>query len=1124
VSKPMRSESLRLTLLGPPQMERDGAPVSVHTRKAIALVAYLTVTGQAHSREALAALLWPEYERERAFANLRRTLWLLNNTLGRQWVDADAETVALRRGAGFWLDVEAFRDRLAASQAHEHGDAGLCSACLPLLTEAVELYGDDFMAGFTLPDSPGFDEWQFFEREGLRRELEGALQSLVRWHAAQEDLEPAIAYARRRLALEPLQESAHRELMQLYAWHGQRAAALRQYQQCFRILEAELGTPPEEETTRLYEAIQARQLLPPPAAAHPEAATPAQPRHNLPPPPTSFVGRQEELAEIARLLGTPDCRLLTLSGPGGVGKSRLALEAAADQLALSPTPYPHGVYLVSLAGVSSAQFIVPAIADAVGFSFYGSERGDVTRQLLDYLCEKQMLLLLDTLEHLLDGLELLAEILDQAPGVELLATSRERLNLQHEWVFPVPGLRYPDAEPVEPPEAYSALQLFLLRARQVDTAFSVPEEEIPDLIRICRLVDGTPLSLELAATWVKMLSCREIATQIEHSLDFLTTSMRDVPDRHRSMRAVWDHSWGLLSAEEQHVFRTLSVFRGGFQLEAAEQVAGASLVLLSSLVDKSLVHRSRSGRYDVHQVLHQYAAEKLAQAPEDEVETRDRHCTYFAAFLQEREETLKGADQLRALEEIGAELENVRTAWRWAVARSKVAEIRQAAPSLWLFYETRSLLEEGEGAFRHAVEMLDVHAGQGASEEEVAAALGMALACQGLFSKRLYRIEEGAELLRRSLAILRPLGAQRELALANTLLWLPDTGESVAEEEQGLQESLAIFRSLGDRWGVARALRQLGPRALRCGDQADAEQYLLQGLAISREIGDRWNLLFSLFHLGAVLEAAGAFREAKQRYQESLLIVREVGERFSEQECLDHIGFVARILGEYAEARQYHEESLALAREIGDRLGAAGSLDNLGLVSRDLGDYKQAARYFREGLALRKEVGHQWSIAVSLENLGDVALALGRVEEARQWYEESLEVGQGAGWLWLSLHARGGLGAVAAARGDLQQARQHFRGALKEARAGGWSNVLVNLDLLLAVAQLGVRMGKEEASAGWLATVAVHPASSPRTRDEANRLLDELVSQLPPEAMAAARDRSTDRTLDDVVGEMLEEM
>jgi predicted ATPase/DNA-binding SARP family transcriptional activator len=1114
--------NLKLILLGPPQLARDGQPVHISTRKAMALLAYLAVTKQAHSREALATLFWPEFDQSRALANLRRTLWILNNALGEGWLEVDAETAALRSKTDIWLDVDAFRRLLAESQAHDHGEAELCATCLPTLMEAVQLYDDDFMAGFTLPDCPAFDEWQFFEREGLRAELAGALQRLVGWYTSQAEWATAITYARRWLALDPLQEPAHRALMRLYAWYGQRAAALRQYDECVRLLDEELGLPPEEETTRLYEAIQTKQLGPPPGGGAPSEALPAElsqpptPPDNLPSQPTPFVGRKEELAEIARLLEDPDCRLLTLVGPGGVGKSRLALEAAAAQLDHSPGRYPEGVYWIALAPVTSTDSVVPAIAAALDFSFYPREGETPKQQLLNYLCEKKMLLLLDNFEQLMDGADLITEILDCAPGLRLLVTSRERLNLQPEWVYQVRGLRYPREESVESLEEYDALQLFLRRARQVDAGFAPSGSQIPGLIRICQLVDGMPLGIELAAPWVKMLSCGEIAAEIERSLDFLATSMRDVPERHRSLWAVCEHSWALLTEKERRAFAALSVFRGGFGREAAERVTGARLPLLSALADKSLLRPDPSGRYDLHPLLHQYAAERLEEDPQAEAEAHDRHSAYYLSFLQQRESALKGADQMQALTEIGTDLDNVRAAWGWAIAQGRVAEIRGAASALWLFYERRSLLEEGEQAFARAVAMLEARADQGADED---VALGLVLAFQGRFCIRRFCLEDGAAALRKGLPLLRQLGAQEELGLILSFAFWDGVAEDFAEAEAHLRESLAINRALGQRWEAAFALLEFTSAAATdwrgLVPDRSIRQYLQESHQLGRELGDRWVASAALGYMGEYECSRGVYQEGMQHLEESLAVMREIGDGQSEQYLLDNLGYYARQMGQYDKARQHHHQSLQVAAEVGDGLGVAGSLYNLGLLAYDEGNYEEAEDYAEQSLALRRQLGRAWETGYSVQLLGHIALARGTVEEALRHYRAFLDAAQG--FEWMQVDAWRGLGEAYLAGGDVAQAGRHFCTALDlAARIEAPGEML---DTLRAVAQLAAARGEIE----WAVEVLVHVLSHTDiyvgVRVKAETLLDDLASTLPPETGDAAQERGRAKSLDTVVRE-----
>src|SRR5438874_8654200 len=379
---------------------------------------------------------------------------------------------------------------------------------------------------------------------------------------------------------------------------------------------------------------------------------------NLPLPRTSFVGRASELEAIDRLFDDPGCRLLTLVGPGGVGKTRLALEAAARRV----DRYPHGVHFIPLASVASPEFLAPALAEAIQFAVDGAHSGfSAQEQLLDYLSERSTLLVLDNFEHLVEGSALLSDVVERAPQVDLLATSRERLNVQSEWALDVEGLGLAE----NGNGSASAVRLFVERAKQVAPGFALDEAGYSQALRLCRLVDGMPLGIELAASWVSVLSCAEIADEIEGNIDFLATSMRDVPERHRSLRAAIDQSWRLLTEEQRGAFSRLSVFRGGFDRSAAAAVSGADLRLLSDLVAKSLLRRPDFGRFELHELLRQYAAEHLAASPAEEADARERHARHYATMLLERQAALMGPEVTAARDELRGELDNLRAAVEW---------------------------------------------------------------------------------------------------------------------------------------------------------------------------------------------------------------------------------------------------------------------------------------------------------------------------------------------------------------------------------------------------------------------------------------------------------------------------
>ena len=434
---------------------------------------------------------------------------------------------------------------------------------------------------------------------------------------------------------------------------------------------------------------------------------------NIPIFPTPLIGRQRETEQLSQLLCDTQCRLVTLVGPGGIGKTRLAIEASTNVQEF----FPDGAYFVSLASVGSINAVISTIANTIHFAFYGPS--DPRVQLLSYLSEKQVLLIVDNVEHLLvekphqeTTIELLVEILRQATRVKLLATSRKCLDLQDEWVFEVQGLRVPESIDVEGTAQNTSVELFLQRALRAHVGFNATPEDYPAIVRICQLVDGNPLGIELAAAWVRTLSCDEIAKEIEHGLDFLSVSTRDIPARHRSMRAVFEQSWKLLTEQEQGVLLRLSVFRGGMQREAAAAIAGATLSLLSTLQAKSFLRRMPTERYDLHELVRQYAADRLAQVPEEEREVRDRHSAYYTDYVARLEGELKGAEQLQARAALDADIENIRAGWRWAVRTGELAAVRKPVRTLWYFYEMHSWFQEAEDSFAWASDEMDTARGQ----------------------------------------------------------------------------------------------------------------------------------------------------------------------------------------------------------------------------------------------------------------------------------------------------------------------------------------------------------------------------------------------------------------------------
>jgi len=1137
---------LKLYTLGAPQIEVDGRPIQIERRKALALLIYLAVTGQSHTREALATFFWPDYDQSRAYANLRRTLWELNQALGEGWIDADRKQIALNPERDVWLDVHVFQEGVSTDKLHEQTVAKTTEAGTSDLIESVNHYQGDFLAGFSLKDSQAFDDWQFFQGDTLRRQLAQALETLIDGLQREGKLVEAVDYARRWVSLDPINELAHQRLMLLYALSGQRNAALRQYETCMQLLEEEMGVKPEAETTSLYERIRSGKVETSGAVQRasnavqrasdfqkPEEGEKAPPEEavakpSLPPQPTLFVGREEELEDITQLLQKSSCRLLSLVGPGGVGKSRLGIEAASQQA----DSFPHGAVFVALAALTAPQFIVPTIADALNISL-GSEGDSPERQLLNYLQGKEMLLVLDNFEHLLDGAGVLNDILGTAPDVKILVTSRQRLNLFEEWVMVVDGLRYPGADWFRLPEViapdfsqtdddeglrgYSAVQLFLQSAGRAQVGFTVGEEELPQVVRICQLVQGLPLGIELAASWVKMLTPQEIADEIASSLDFLESDWQDMPQRHRSLRAVFEQSWKLLPEREKRAYPALSLFRGPFRREAAQQIGGASLPILTALVDKSLVRRTSTERFEIHELLRQYAAEKLKAEPQEERHVRQAYREFYADFLHQREKDLKGARQFDAMKEISEEIDNILTAWRMALLDNDSKALDRSVRSLFLYYMMRSHIE-GIETVDWAIQHLEAIQKERPLDPNQQVILGWALGSQGLLYSNTNQWDRALEFIHESIEILENTKAQRETAFfkLHTITDVQSVDDATAEKIY--TQCLKQFERHGDLWEAARTHMAMGDREKYLNRFSSARDYFHQCLEVLKELGERWLMSRCLLPLGDATYRLGDDGEAKRIWQEGLQIVKETGESWNARDYLHQLSIVARERGEYAEARKIIQEGLDYSKEIGDPRLVAEDLDNLGYIYFLQGDYTAAKSHYEESLELCRQIEDQRGSAYSLQNLGDIAQKERKYIQAESYYEQSLPIFANAGEHFGEIIVLKKLGRTAGAMEDFDKARRYFSQALEIAQDS--ADFREMLDILIGWAETLIKTEEFEQAVELLVLAHLHPSSSQDMKDRAKGILEELDRTLDAEIIEAAKGRAKGRNLEDVVNRL----
>ncbi|MCA9919078.1 MAG: AAA family ATPase, partial [Anaerolineales bacterium] len=636
------SDQLRLILLGTPEFFLNDQPLTdFNSNKTRALLIYLALNGRSLMRTTLAGLFWGDMPEDKAHTNLRKSIANLNKMVG-DWLEVTRQT-AVFNPQNCWIDVLAFEE------------AGMAET-------AVSLYNGDFLDGFYVDDAPEFEQWLLALRARLREQMLGALYSGIQTQTQQHNQTQAITYCQRLLAMETWREEIHQQLMQLYVRNGQRSNALAQYAQCKQLLWDELGVLPSSATEKLAERIRNR----------------PSPPHNLNRPATPFIGRAEEIAALQNELLDPNGRLLTILGHGGIGKTRLA-QAVGETLT---DHFLEGVWFVELADVDRPELVPHAIGTALGLHFAAATPAD--EQLIDHLRQRELLLILDNMEHLVEVADFLAQLLHAAPDLTLLLTSRREMQLQEEQIWHISGLPFPDDDAPADPSSYPALTLFEAVARRRQRTFRL-NGDTPAVSQICRLVEGSPLAIELAAAATHRATPAAIASQLQANFDSLQSQWRNTPARHRSLRAVFDHSWALLPPAGQEAFRQLAVFHGPFSAEAAAQITQMARAELNNLVANSLLRPIDDSQFSPHELLRQFALERLQAEGEKFAELNGRHASYYLDFIAQHGSHISTAGSLAAQQQIVASFSNIVAAWRWHTSH-RADEVPLAALRGWLDY------------------------------------------------------------------------------------------------------------------------------------------------------------------------------------------------------------------------------------------------------------------------------------------------------------------------------------------------------------------------------------------------------------------------------------------------------
>jgi predicted ATPase len=586
---------------------------------------------------------------------------------------------------------------------------------------------------------------------------------------------------------------------------------------------------------------------------------------------------------------------------------------------------------------------------------------DPKEQLINYLAVQMKLpalLVLDNLEHLLDEslseekqgiVELVSEFLQRLLNIKILATSRERLNLLGEWTYELHGLAVPPEEIPGKLEDYSAAALFIQCALRTKADFQLTTPELPAIIKICQLLDGTPLAIELAAAWVGMLSCQEIAREISTNIDFLRTSMRDVPERHRSLRATFEHSWELLSNGEREVLSGLSVFQGKFDRSAAEKIAGATLTLLASLVSKSLVRHTENCRYDLHEAIRRYAKCHLDENPLNYYDTCDRHARHYLELVSGFEKSLRSAAQQEAIREMSDSLDNIRAAWKWATTQKSFELVGIAVRSMGWFFELAGLHNEGIEQLELLIQSLKTEP----RKDLLNRLLGLATMQQGLLYFRKGQVHVAIKVYKDCLAILRPLGDRDLLADALTFL------------------------------GITMHLH---------GEYNESKMVLQEALEHSQSINDKWFEAYAIYNLGYIDSLMGDYQKGYEKMQTGLDMWREIGDLHYIALGLNFLVSTLINLGRYEDAKASMLESIAICEQAKNRWGIGTAYRFLGLATMAGGQYNEAEGHFRKSIEIFSGYTGGWDIAISLAYLGEVRMMAGEMTEAEITLQDALRL------------------------------------------------------------------------------------------------------------------------------------
>ena len=1023
---------LSINLLGTVSIKLNGTPVTdITSRTAIAILIYLIHYRRPILPETLADFFWDGRSQKQAGANLRSALSRLRRKFP-DYLNITRESVAFNHDLPYQIDALALEQALEKLLKKSQPD-------ITAIEESLSLYHGDFLAGFYVNESEGFNNWSSLHREKLRRLTAIALQKVTEHHLENGSYLHGIPFGERWIRIDPLHELAYQQVMWLLARVGRRHEALQKYEECRHLLQKELALPPSPVTNKLQQRI--RELIFPPPLQLPAFASP-------------FIGRTSELNKLTSQLLATDCPILTILGMGGTGKSRLAVQAVKRIAHQRPGRFLDGIFFVALATVNNGSELVTKLIDV--FDLKVSAKNS-SAQLVTHLADQEMLLVLDNFEHLAEdasALNFLSQLTTSNTNTRLLITSRQRLFLQAEQIFSLSGLSYPQMRPTQGLK-YEAGELFLDRTRRIRGNALLAKEEMLAIWRICRAVEGSPIAIEMAAGSMWKMPATEIADQIQTNMTKLVNPMWDVPSRHRSVYVVLNYSWQLLLPHDRQTLARLTVFPADFDAIAAQEITECSVELLLRLSARSLLRQMDNGRFDLHPLVREFAIDKLAEYPQESSQTAEKHARYFSHFIRTQGEQFAAGKQKEALQTITRELDNLRTMWHWITQHKQFATLRRVADLLQQYFEIKGWFADGRDLFAAAI-----HAIQQEIGKEAAISKAYLLTYHGAMLHRMSDYAGARQSLERALQLLEMYDAycDTSLALGHLSHVTDHLGDSKASL-QYIESGLVVARACDVAWEEAAFLNSLGVYHLKSGAYRSAVAYFQEAAVIQRTIKNWQWLAISLCNLGQCLIALGACEEAYDRLEAADEIAQRINYQVVQSDIEINKGWVAYLQGDFSQAERHVAAALAIAEEKKWQQRIAEAHNLAGMIALNQADFANAKVKFQQSLHAFQLENYAPGIAEANAHLGLLTVMCEEVVSARNYLQKAVKI------------------------------------ALEI------ENSPIIPHLLVGTAQLAAHETDWETAVSLTAIVKSHPITTEYVRRQAQQYWEQLTAQLLPEML-----------------------